>query len=515
MNEKVEQKLREKIRTTIKDKLSEAISGADRKILFILIREIVRNLKPKIKNMDVDNKSHIDRVGSSILGIIRAMTYTPDNANYKNFKKYFPKNFNNKLVQKKLKQFHSQNDKVQVTLVTQAIKNELSEGKVTEAIKKVSDAEDGAGFRQDWIGIYKGKFIQFKANFPVDAKKHTINYFKVPKSKYSEVVVISKKEYDVQQKLKVEGKLTEKAGEHGMAFAQWVVVKDSKGKMFNYNPKKKEIEPFGGGKKMKLSQIKDKKFLQSLKKIKLEGKLTEKVKYKKDKKIGGKWYTKQGTHKHQMKANIIAKREFGRYYDAKVVKEKGGYTIYVRPLKEGKLTENKIYSKKDGLKIVKKLQAKDKKIYKVDKQKATYDGKKVLMYNLYTKDKSKYSGNNLHGLDMARNSKGEAMYLVPIQEGGREIAKTILQQLGGNKFIAMTGAKNLGFTDKGLQMQIGRNSKGVTHVIIELDRGKDLYNIEFVQVRKFKRKTIKKLKGIYADQLGEIFTRYTGLRIRL
>ena len=116
---------------------------------------------------------------------------------------------------------------------------------------------------------------------------------------------------------------------------------------------------------------------------------------------------------------------------------------------------------------------------------------------------------------MARNSKGEAMYLVPIQEGGREIAKTILQQLGGNKFIAMTGAKNLGFTDKGLQMKIGRNSKGGTHVIIELDRGKDLYNIEFVQVRNFKRKTIKKLKGIYADQLGEIFTRYTGLRIRL
>ena len=85
----------------------------------------------------------------------------------------------------------------------------IKEGKLSEAIKKVSDAEDGAGFRQDWIGIYKGKFIQFKANFPVDAKKHTINYFKVPKSKYSEVVVISKKEYDIQQKLKVEQKLRE------------------------------------------------------------------------------------------------------------------------------------------------------------------------------------------------------------------------------------------------------------------------------------------------------------------
>ena len=108
--------------------IKEAITGADRKILFILIREIVRNLKSKIKNFDVNNKSHLNRVGSSILAIIRAMSYSPDNVNYKNFKKYFPKNFNSKLIQKKLKQFHSQNDKVQVTLVTQAIKNELGAG---------------------------------------------------------------------------------------------------------------------------------------------------------------------------------------------------------------------------------------------------------------------------------------------------------------------------------------------------------------------------------------------------
>mgnify|MGYP001182778561 CR=1 FL=1 len=101
-------------------------------------------------------------------------------------------------------------------LATEFLKSkseQMNEGKLTEAIKKVSDAEDGAGFRQDWIGIYKGKFIQFKANFPVDAKKHTINHFKVPKSKYSEVVVISKKEYDIQQQLKVEQKLREQIRE--------------------------------------------------------------------------------------------------------------------------------------------------------------------------------------------------------------------------------------------------------------------------------------------------------------
>ena len=123
-----ESKLREQIRGIIKEQMNEAITGSDRKILFILVRDIVRNLKSKIKNFDVNNKSHLNRVGSSILAIIRAMTYSPDNMNYKNFKKYFPKNFNSKLIQKKLKQFHSQNDKVQVTLVTQAIKNELGAG---------------------------------------------------------------------------------------------------------------------------------------------------------------------------------------------------------------------------------------------------------------------------------------------------------------------------------------------------------------------------------------------------
>ena len=67
-----------KAKKIFEGKLSEAITGSDRKILFILVREIVRNLKSKIKNFDVNNKSHLNRVGSSN---IRAMTYSPDNAN--------------------------------------------------------------------------------------------------------------------------------------------------------------------------------------------------------------------------------------------------------------------------------------------------------------------------------------------------------------------------------------------------------------------------------------------------
>ena len=101
-----------------------------------------------------------------------------------------------------------------------------------------------------------------------------------------------------------------------------------------------------------------------------------------------------------------------------------------------------------------------------------------------------------------------------IKESGRNIAKTILQQLGGNKFIAMTGAKNLGFTNNGLQMKIGRNSKGITHVIISL-KSTDTYDVEFIKMRGVNRKVVKKLKGVYADMLRKIFTKYTGLRTSL
>ena len=207
-------------------KVTEAISGSDRKIMFMIVREILENLKKVSKSIKPSNT-----IGRGVLSILRAMTYTPDNANYKNYKKYFPKTFNSKLTQKRVAQFHKQTDKVQLTMVKQAMAKVLGEGKLTE--------------------------------------------------------------------------------------------------------------------------------------------------------------------------------------------------------------------------------------------------------------------------------------------GGAQIAKTILQQLGGNKFIAMTGAKNLAHTNKGLQMKIGRNAKGVTHVIIDLDKGKDLYDIEFVKVRGASRKTVKKLKGIYADQLGEVFTRYTGLNVRL
>ena len=90
--------------------------------------------------------------------------------------------------------------------------------------------------------------------------------------------------------------------------------------------------------------------------------------------------------------------------------------------------------------------------------------------------------------------------------------KQLLQQLGGNKFIAMTGAKNLA-VDKAkntLHMKIGRNSKGVSHLRIKLT-GADLYDMEFLQVRAGNVKVKAKETGLYADQLQKMFTKHTGM----
>ena len=92
-----------------------------------------------------------------------------------------------------------------------------------------------------------------------------------------------------------------------------------------------------------------------------------------------------------------------------------------------------------------------------------------------------------------------------------QIAKTILSQLGGNRFIAMTGAKSFGYDSKGsvvsLQFKIGRNAKQVNIVRINYIRGKDLYEMNFYKGTKL----LKKVSNVYADQLRKIFTKHTGM----
>jgi len=101
------------------------------------------------------------------------------------------------------------------------------------------------------------------------------------------------------------------------------------------------------------------------------------------------------------------------------------------------------------------------------------------------------------------------------------VGQTILQQLGGRRFIAMTGAKNFvnlntkEYGRGGLAFKIGRNAKGVTHVRIVLT-GADLYSIDYLAVRGTSEpKTKATSKGVYAEDLRADFTRKTGLATSL
>lgn len=102
----------------------------------------------------------------------------------------------------------------------------------------------------------------------------------------------------------------------------------------------------------------------------------------------------------------------------------------------------------------------------------------------------------------------------------KEITETILQQLGGGRFCAMVGAKNLGFlrTEEGVAFvcKFMRNKSGMTNLKVIYDYGKDLYNMIFYSVR-FSTKTFettikeKRFDSIFCDQLTEIFENFTGL----
>ena len=99
-----------------------------------------------------------------------------------------------------------------------------------------------------------------------------------------------------------------------------------------------------------------------------------------------------------------------------------------------------------------------------------------------------------------------------VNEGvSKSQAKTIMKQLGGRKFEMLMGVKSKGVGKDGLILHIGRNPKKVSHIIIDLDRGKDLYNVKFGKVFKYKFKIIKNLKGVGVEQLHDMIEKYTGL----
>ncbi len=101
----------------------------------------------------------------------------------------------------------------------------------------------------------------------------------------------------------------------------------------------------------------------------------------------------------------------------------------------------------------------------------------------------------------------------------RDIAHTILEQLGGQRFGVMTGAHTFSYNHGNLQFRIGRNCKSVNCVDVQLDPS-DTYTVTFYRVSNGRKrgpqvKVLAKVADVYCDNLRRVFTMHTGMETSL
>ena len=237
-----------------------------------------------------------------------------------------------------------------------------------------------------------------------------------------------------------------------------------------------------------------------------EGKLTEGISVA-DTRFVGKFVIHILSSGSEMRSAILSKKNNSKYAtkdkkDLKTLWDLAG-KYKGKEIKEGKLTEKQSAAvqrmAKQGMWVVYDTPG-EQTIKVVKNEKAA----KMLIKKLKKDKNSKYNSPETKAIKL----EGKLNELKTYEE--------ILKQLGGNKFVAMTGAKNLatGGNKKNLSFSIGRNAKKVTHVIITLTSA-DLYDMEFINMSGAKRKVLKKVKGVYNDMLRKIFTKYTGMRTSL
>jgi hypothetical protein len=99
------------------------------------------------------------------------------------------------------------------------------------------------------------------------------------------------------------------------------------------------------------------------------------------------------------------------------------------------------------------------------------------------------------------------------------VATTILEQLGGNRFRAMTGARDFVGDADSLAFKLpSRFAKdGINVVKIKLDPS-DTYTVTFSKLGRAPKRSltvVAELSDIYADSLQSVFKSHTGLDTHL
>lgn len=99
-----------------------------------------------------------------------------------------------------------------------------------------------------------------------------------------------------------------------------------------------------------------------------------------------------------------------------------------------------------------------------------------------------------------------------IKKSSPAVATEILNQLGGRRFIAMTGSKNFVYDNESLTMKLCRNKAGAQYLNIKLN-SLDLYDMVFCRFNSRTGEKIVKAErnNLYNDMLQSVFTNITGL----
>jgi len=114
-------------------------------------------------------------------------------------------------------------------------------------------------------------------------------------------------------------------------------------------------------------------------------------------------------------------------------------------------------------------------------------------------------------------------------ETRKAVAETILSQLGGKRFIAMTGAKDIFSSEvndcPALQFKLPANFAKDSIVIVRIAlNDNDTYDIEYMRMKRTKNAfgmfdtipvLVRKSENIYCDMLTRDFTENTGLQTRI
>lgn len=110
-----------------------------------------------------------------------------------------------------------------------------------------------------------------------------------------------------------------------------------------------------------------------------------------------------------------------------------------------------------------------------------------------------------------------------------EIINTMMEQIGGNKFLAMTGCHHIVYSnsENSVRMQIPKNGGNVNRVEIIYIPGLDLYNMKFYKYTAGRYNTRtgaytsdkvtneKEYNEVYGEQLSKIFEAVTGMYTKL